>query len=256
MTSVTLPPQSHEAPRVTKRLMSIMRLHLVNKNQIIVTPWLIMSFIFAVSLLIGWMFRSANEPAASSDSGSFVQFNGALFYFYIYMLVLAVMAISQTFPFAQSYSVTRRNFYFGTVLTFFGLSVAFSVVLTALGWIEDMTHGWGLNVSMFNPGFYGPNLVERFYVSVVLFFFFFMIGIATASVYVRWKANGMYIFFGLLALTIIGLIWLVTATDSWGAVGNWIATTGLLGIVAWSLVPSSIALIVGFLILRKATPRN
>lgn len=185
-----------------------------------------------------------------------MQFQGVFGFFLIYMLVLAVMAISQTFPFAQSYSVTRRDFYAGTVLTFFGLSVAYSVVITALGWLEDLTHGWGINVALFNPGFTTPNLAARLYVTIALFLLSFMMGMATASVYVRWKTNGMYIFFGLLTLLILGLVWLATVTDSWGAVGNWIATMGLLGVVTWSLVPSALAIAIGYLILRKAIPRN
>lgn len=256
MTSTTLSPAMKTAPSFGKRIIKVMRLHLVNRFQIIFTPWMIMSFIFAVSLVIGLMFQSARSSNPSRAGEFTMEFNGAVFYFLIYMLVLAVMAISQVFPFAQSYSVTRRDFYIGTVLTFLTLSIANSVVITALGWIEDVTHGWGLDVAIFNPGFLGPNLLERFYIVLVLFIFFFMIGMATASVYVRWRAYGMYVFFGALTLLIVGLSWLATTTDSWVAVGNWIATMGLLGMVTWSLAVSATAILTGYLILRKSTPRN
>lgn len=256
MTSTTLPLRASATPSFIRSLVNVMRLHLVNRSQIIVTPWLIMSFIFAVSLAIGWMFRSANDSSAVDGTSFTMEFNGAVFYFMIYMLVLAVMAISQVFPFAQSYSVTRRDFYLGTVLTFFSLSVFYSIVITVLGWIEDSTNGWGLNVSVFNPGFFGSNYAERLYITTALFLFFFMTGMATASVYVRWKANGMYVFFGALALLLLGLSWLATATDSWVAVGDWLVSMGLLGLVTWSLALSTIALVVGYLILRKATPKG
>ena len=256
MTSTTFSPEIHAAPNAMMRLVNVMKLHLVNKFQLVFTPWLIVSFIFAISLLIGWIFRSAGGPADYADSDTTMQMNGVFGFFLIYMLVLAVMAISQTFPFAQSYSVTRRDFYAGTVLTFFGLSVVYSIVITALGWLEDLTHGWGVGVALFNPGFGTSNLAERLYVTIALFLFSFMMGMATASVYVRWKTNGMYVFFGLLTLLILGLVWLTTFTDSWTAVGNWIVATGLLGIMTWSLVPSALAIVIGYLILRKAIPRN
>lgn len=256
MTSATLTPEIQDTPNALRRLINVVRLHLVNKTQIIVMPWLIMSFIFIVSLTIGWIFRSANETASPDKEQLVMEFNGALFYFLIYMLVLAVMAISQTFPFAQSYSVTRRDFYLGTVLTFLGLSTMYSLAVTVLSWIEDTTDGWGLNVVIFNPGFMTENLFARFYIMLVLFFFFFMMGMATASVYVRWRANGMYVFFGSLALLILGLVWLANSTNSWAAVGNWIVTSGVFGIVTWSLVPSILALITGYLFLQRATPRN
>lgn len=256
MTSTTYSSEIHAAPNAMMRLVNVMKLHLVNRFQLIVTPLLIVSFIFAVSLLIGWIFRSAGGPAIVGSSDTTIQMNGVLGFFSIYLLVLAVMAISQTFPFAQSYSVTRRDFYVGTVLTFFGFSVGYSLVITALGWVEDATHGWGLGVALFNPGFSTSNLAARFYATIALFLLSFMMGMATASVYVRWKANGMYIFFGLLTLLILGLVWLTTATNSWTAVGNWIVTTGLSGVATWSLLPSGLAIVIGFLILRKAIPRN
>lgn len=255
MTTTALSPEPHRTAMTSMRIINVMRLHFANKFQLVMTPWLIMGFIFGVSLLIGWIARGAGDPT-TGEEGFTIEINGSVFYFLVYMLVLAVMAISQMFPFSQSYSVTRREFYVGTVLTFLGLSIAYSLVITLLGAIEDASGGWGLNVSVFNPGIFGPNLAERFYIMVVLFAFFFMTGMATASVYVRWKANGMYIFFGLLVLLIVGLAWLTTATGSWGAVGNWFAAMGLLGVVTWTLVPTFLALVTGYILLRKATPRN
>lgn len=256
MTSTTLSPDIHGASNSATRITNVMRLHLVNRFQIIYTPWMIMTFIFLVSLALGWIFRTQSTSTTATEGGFSMQFNGAVFYFLVYMLVLAVMAISQMFSFAQSLSVTRRDFYVGTVLTFLSLSLAYSAIITALSWVEDVTHGWGLNISVFNPGIFGDDVMARFYIMFVLFIFFFMTGMATASVYVRWKANGMYIFFGLLALIIVGLVWLTTVTHSWPAVGSWFAEMGLLGVVSWTLVPSAIALVTGFLLLRKATPRS
>lgn len=254
MTSTTLTPVAVQTPTAAKRVVSVMRLHLVNRGQIIVVPWLIMSFIFAISLLIGWILRVSLSPADLGEAN--IQYGGAFGYFLIYMLVLAVMAINQTFPFAQSYSVTRKDFYVGTVLTFLTLSLAYSVLITVLGWVEDMTNGWGVRVSLFSPDYFSPNLAERYFITVVLFVFFFMTGMAVASVYVRWRVNGMLIFFGLLILILVGLAALVTFTEQWPAVGNWFATMGLTGVAAWTLVPSTLAAIAGYFLLRKATPRN
>ncbi len=247
---------SAPAPGAFARIASVTRLHFVNKGQIIVVPWLIMSFIFAVTLVIGWILRNSLSARELAKAGEGMQYTGAIGYFFVYMLVIAVMAISQTFPFAQSYSVTRRDFYLGTILAFAALSFAYSAVITFLGWIEDITAGWGVSTALFSPGYLGQNILERFYLSFVLFLFFFMMGIAFASVYVRWRVNGMLIFFASLALVILGLVALATLTGSWGAVGAWFVATGFLGVVSWTLVPTSLALVFGFLILRRATPRN
>lgn len=243
-------------PGALARIFAVVRLHFVNKGQIIVVPWLIMSFIFAVTLIIGWILRTSLSAKDLSEAGSGMQYSGAIGYFLVYMLVIAVMAISQTFPFAQSYSATRRDFYLGTIVAFAILSLVYSGAVTVLGWIEDLTNGWGLGVVLFSPGYLSPNLVERFYEAFVLFLFFFMMGIAVASVYVRWRVNGMLIFFASLALVILGLVALATVSSSWGAVGAWFVAMGFFGVVSWTLVPTTLAAIVGFLLLRRATPRS
>ncbi|MBX3309153.1 MAG: ABC transporter permease [Cryobacterium sp.] len=253
MTTTTLPTPARSA---LARILTVARLHFVNKGQIIVVPWLIMSFIFAVTLIIGWILRSSLSAGDLAEAGSGMQYSGAIGYFLVYMLVIAVMAISQTFPFAQSYSATRRDFYLGTIVAFTTLSLAYSAAVTVLGWLEDLTNGWGLGVVLFSPGYLSSNLLERFYVAFVLFLFFFMMGIAVASVYVRWRVNGMLIFFASLAVVILGLVALATVTGSWGAVGAWFVAMGFLGVVSWTLVPTVLAAIVGYLLLRGATPRN
>ncbi len=255
MSAAILSPSTQHSTSSWRRIINVMRLHVVNKGQIVVVPWMIMGFIFLVTLALGLIFRSVMTPQDLADSADGMQYSGALGYFLVYMLVIAVMSISQTFPFAQSYSVTRRDFYFGTVATFVGLSLAYSLAVTFLGWVEDVTHGWGLNVTLFSPSYLSPNLGERFYVSVVLFLFFFMVGMATASVYVRWKVNGMLVFFASLALIIVGLVALVTITAQWPAVGAWFVTMGFVGVVTWTLLPTALAVIAGYFLLKGATPR-
>lgn len=255
MSAVIVSPAVQNVTGPWKRIVNVMRLHVVNKGQIVLVPWMIMGFIFLVTIALGLIFRSVMTPADLADTSDGMQYSGAIGYFLVYMLVIAVMSISQTFPFAQSYSVTRRDFYIGTVATITGLSVLYSLAITLLGWIEDATHGWGLNIVLFSPTYLSPNLGERFYVSVVLFLFFFMMGMATASVFVRWKVNGMLIFFASLILIIVGLVALATLTHQWSAVGSWFVTMGFVGVVSWTLVPTALAAIAGYFLLKRATPR-
>lgn len=254
--STTPAPGALSAPSAWRRIANVSRLHLVNPGQLTVVPWLIMGAIFGMFVAVGWVLHATLQRDELQEATDAMQFNGALGYFLIYMLVLAVMAINQTFPFAQSYSVTRRDFYFGTALTFFGLSIAHSLAITVLGWLEDLTSGWGVHIVVFSPGYLGEDLAARFYLALVLFILFFSTGMATASVYVRWRVNGMLVFFAALLLLIVGLAALATLTESWPAIGAWIASAGLLGVVTWSLVPSALALVTGYAILRRATPRN
>ena len=244
-------------PGALTRILNVARLHLVNKATIIIVPWAIMAFIFLVNYLIWWILAASLSPADMADARDGLQFSGASFYIFVYMLVVAVQAINLTFPFAQGYSVTRRDFYLGSALTFVGLSAVYALVITVLGALERLTDGWGLGGRMFAPAYFGDgNALEAFYLTFMIFLFFFIIGAATATVYLRWRANGMLAFFACLTLILVGLVALATLSGSWPLVGQWFATTGIVGVISWTIVPTVLAGITGFFILRKATPRN
>jgi len=257
MTTTTLTATRRARSGTLRRIGYVARLHLVNKTTIVIVPWAIMAFIFAVNYLIWWILAASLSPADMADAREGLQFSGASFYIFVYMLVVAVQAINLTFPFAQGYSVTRRDFYLGSVLTFVGLSAVYALVITILGTLERLTDGWGLGGTMFATTYFGDgNPLEAFYLTFMIFLFFFFIGAATATVNVRWRANGMLTFFACLVLIMVGLLALVTLTGSWPAVGQWFVTTGVVGVISWLIVPVVLAGIAGFFILRRATPRN
>jgi hypothetical protein len=55
---------------------------------------------------------------------------------------------------------------------------------------------------------------------------------------------------------VVGTVALITYTQGWGAVGEFFVNTKALGVSAWLLVPTALAGIAGFFILRRATPRS
>lgn len=239
-----------------KRILNVTRLHWVNKGQIVFVPWMIMAFIFAANLAIFGIIRIAVSPKDLADASGGFQTSGATTFFFIYMMIVAIMAINKTFPFAQGYSVTRRDFYLGSSLAFFGLAAGYSAALTLLGSIEAATQGWGLHFTLFAPAYFGADPLQQLYVNFLAFLFFFFVGAATASVYVRWSLNGMLIFFGTVVLIVLGAVALITFSSNWAVVGAWFVSMGVLGVASWTLAPTAIAAIAGYFLLQGATPRN
>jgi hypothetical protein len=109
---------------------------------------------------------------------------------------------------------------------------------------------------MFTAVYFGDGPLQRLFIYFVILLFFFFIGSSIAAVYVRWKSLGMITFFAGLAFLLLGIGTLVTLTESWPAVGAWFEANGFLGTFAWTLVPTTIAAITGYLILRRATPKS
>ncbi|MEY2848250.1 MAG: hypothetical protein RI885_915 [Actinomycetota bacterium] len=250
-------------PRATRsstldRILAVVRLHFINPKGFIWLPLAIMAFIFLVNYLV-WLiiFATVTAPAEQADVRQGLQYSGASLFIFVYMMVVAVQAINLTFPFAQGYGVTRRDFALGSAVAFVTLSALFSILWTALSLLEDATGGWGLGGSMFTAAYFsdGP-WFERFFVYLAAFLFFVFIGAATAAAYVRWKAMGMYVFFAALTVAIVAAGAIITLTGSWPAVGEWLAASWPVGIALWSLVPTLASAALGYLILRRATPRS
>lgn len=259
MTTTTLTAPSTaagNAPGAFGRILNVTRLHLTNKLPIMVLPLMILGFIFLVNYLLWWLIFSVADTDGARNASEGMQFSGASMFIFVYMLVVAVQAVNLTFPFAQGYSVTRRDFYLGSSLVFVLLSAYYAAIMTVMALLERATNGWGFGGAMFDVIYFRTeNPLLQFAQFFLLFLFFFFIGAAVASVYVRWKSNGMLVFFAALTLLLVGIIALVTVTENWPAVGSWFAANGALGVAVWSLVPTALAAITGFLLLRRATPR-
>lgn len=257
--TTTTSTQKRTVPASTLgRIVNVVRLHFANPGTTVLVPGAIMAFIFLINLAIWWIiFSAVTNPEDRADVSDGLQYSGAALFIFVYMLVVAVQAMNLTFPFALGYSVTRRDYYLGTALTFVILSALWSVVLGILGLIEEATNGWGFGGRMFTAMYFGNGgAIERLYVFFAAFLFFFFVGAATGSTFVRWKANGMYVFFAGLAILLVGGSAMITSAQGWPAVGEFLGAAGPSGIASASLVVSALAGVAGFFFLRKATPKN
>jgi len=173
----------------------------------------------------------------------------------VYMMVTAVQAMSATFRFALGMSVTRRDYYLGTVLYFAMLSVLYAAGLTVLGWVEQLTDGWGLGGYFFAPvGLDSQPLWLRAYAILVLLLMFFFVGATFAAVWMRWKVNGLLTTFFAIAVVLVGLAWWATDAGLWGVVGDFFTEHSIVVLLAWTLPFTAAAALTGFGLLRRATP--
>jgi hypothetical protein len=252
-------------PRRSSRVLAVTRLHFVNRFGVFVLPNLIMLLVLAVNVLI-WLalYVAASGDKARANISESLQYSGAGFYIFVYMMVFAVQSIAITFPFAQGYGVTRRNYWAGTAVSYLVLSVAYAAALTVLGGIEELTGGWGFGGHMFTAVYYGDGpWYARFIVFLGLMLLAFFTGSMFASVYLRWRATGLVTAFLLLGVLGAGATALVIATNA----ESWIfdvtftttvtarATTHAFRVV-WLVAFAALCAAVGFLVLRRTTPKN
>lgn len=237
------------------RLLNVIRLYAANPFTVVLLPFIILIGILAVNIVIWVIINIAAGPTGMPQAENGLQYSGAGFYPFVYFLIVAVQSISITFSIALGYGTTRRNFYLGTVITFVLLAAVFAALMAGLGLIEAATGGWGLGGHMFTSIYFGQNAWTRLLVFFFGLLFALFTGSGFAAVWVRWKATGLVIAFGLLAVLVLGSIALLTFTSNWGLVGN-VLDAGPLGFTAWLLVPAGLSAIAGYFILRRATPRG
>ncbi len=254
----TRPVASAPSAGVLARITRIVRLLTANPWTTIVLPWMILGIILLANIAIWAILNASLAPEDMADANEGIQYSGASSWLFVYMTVVAVQSMNLTFPLALGYGATRRDFYLGSALTFVLLSAMFSIGLTILSVIEEVTGGWGLGGSMFTAIYFG-GADATWYVKLGIYFFgmlfFFFVGSFFGAVFVRWRGLGITV--ALVALGALGIAAaaLITFTASWPAVGQFFVDSQALGVAAWLLVPTVLSGVVGYLVLRRATPR-
>ena len=254
MTAIAQTLPASRSNESLRRILAVTKLHFVNRFQILYLPLIVLGTIFLLNLAIWWIIVAASGGRVS---GNHLGYSGAVSYIYVYGIVIAVQAISRTFPFSLGFGVTRRDFYLGSVVAFLALSFGFAVILTIMSVVEIATGGWGLGGRMFAPVWFTDNFwLLRFVMYFSAFVFLVFIGTVGATFYVRWRATGVIVFFGIIAILAVGAIAFFSLGHQWPAVGIWLTQSGPVGITAWLLVPAAVCGVAGFFVLRRATPKN
>lgn len=247
---------THPRPAFT-RIWNVVRLHMIDSRTYIGVPWITVAFTFVISVLIANIIGVATGEHSTAAAMAAQRGSTAVLAPQWYLIVVAVQAIVLSFPFALGFSITRLDFYLGTSLLFVLISAFNAIAFTVLTQLEKLTNGWGLNTFMFNALWFG---IDAWYVDLLAYFVMqllvFFLGASVATVYMRWRMNGMLVFWISLSLVIVGLVGLITYTRNWPTVVAWVGSQGVAGVFAWLLVPTAIAAVGGFLALRRATPKN
>ncbi len=254
MTVIALPVPP-AAPPLGRRVWNALRLHAANPGPTLVTPWLIFGAVFGLNLAIWYLVTVAAGGAQNLDADAF-QYNGGVTWVLIFLMVMAVQTMSLTFRFALGIGMTRRDYYLGTVAYLAFLAATYATGIAVMAQVERLTNGWGLGGLFFAPWFLADLPAwQLWYLNVVAGLLLAMLGVAAGAVWVRWKATGLLLFLGTLAIMIVAALWLMTVTHSWGTLGDYLGSHSPVVSATWTLPVTALCAVAGFLVLRRATPR-
>ncbi len=229
------------------RTVNVVRLQLVNRMTYVWIPLIILAGSFLLALAVYLTLYSSGLPGPFYGGGA----QAPLWYFGI----VGIQALTLTFPFSQAMSVTRREFYLGTLLTAALTSLILAAIFIAGGFIEIATNGWGVNGWFFRLDWVwesGPAAAGLFYFSTAMMFF--VVGFWAATIYKRFGSLGLTIVLvGLGVLFVIGMF-IVGRLNAWGSVFGWFAEQGALGLSLWGLLVIAALAGISFLTLRRTVP--
>ncbi len=229
------------------RTLNVVRMQLVNRQTYLWVPVIVLSGALVITLAIYGIIHSAGVDEDMYGGGA----QAPLWYF----AVVGAQALTLTFPFSQAMSVTRREFYLGTLLTAGLTSALLAVIFVIGGLIEQATSGWGMRGYFF----YLPWVWDAGPAAAGLFFFalamlFFVVGFWGATIYKRFGTAVLTTVIFAIALVLVGLLWLVGRLDAWVEVFTWLGTAGALGLTLWGLLLIAVLAATSFLTLRRAAP--
>ena len=229
------------------RTLNAVRMQLVNKDTWVWVPLIVLGGTIVVNVAIWMILTTSNVDATIITGGA----QAPLWYF----LAVGVQSMTLTFPFSQAMSVTRRDFYLGTLLTAALASAALSAIFILGGLFELATDGWGMNSFMFHL----PWVWESGAFGAALFFFvmtmlFFIVGFWYATVWKRFGALGLTVAIIGVVLAFLGALWLIAYNDSWGPVFEWFAGIGALGLAGWGAALAALLALGSYRTLRRTVP--
>lgn len=245
MTAATTTPS---APvRQGSRLMKVVKLQYVNRWIFIYTPLMVFASAWIITLAI---FAMVNKVA--DDSATSANISGGTQAPLWYLLAVGIMAMTSTFPFSQALSVTRKEFFSGTLLSAVFSVGGLGILFVLLGWVEQATDGYGFD------GYFGylswvweAGPLAAWLTYFTLGMFFFVVGFWSGTAFKRYGSVVLTVALIAIAVVLLGIVALITLTESWPDVVRVFMDLGSIGLTAIGLVLTALVALGAYLTLRK-----
>jgi len=220
----------------------ILKMHYKDKWFWLFMPWIILLSSFLVNLVIAIFMQ---EP----------MYTGGLVSIFIYMFVIGIIILVQTFPFALGLSLRRTDYFFGTSLMAVVTSAGFSLLLFLLSIVEtQFTPGWGVQLHYFHlPYLNDGTVLEQLWIYFMIMLHMFYWGFVISSIFRRFGRSGLFIFAAVMFIlySVAGL--LMTYYQWWVDLFNWLASHTAFELALWSMPLTVLYALLSFWMLRKST---
>ncbi|WP_038170812.1 hypothetical protein [Tomitella biformata] len=211
-------------------------------------PWGIITAVLGANIAILVIIRGQGVELPAQ------QFNGVVSSIFFFVAATYGVAMTQLFPFALGLGVTRREFFGGTLVAAAGHGVLTAAALTAMAAIESGTDGFGVHLRAFSAVLWvSGNYALVFLGLAAVVIVCAAIGMFAGTVYLRWKAVGIFTLSLLVAIAAAAAAVLITWQRGWPAVGRFfVDSPAAVPLIALPLALTVLAFAGGYGLLRRA----
>lgn len=200
--------------------------------------------IIGLSFIVNWMISLLMQD---------VFYTGGYASMFIYIFIIGILLIPQTFPLAIGLGTTRKDYFLGTLLHSLTMGALTSLILVLLGLLELATDFWGSGLHFFQlPYLHDGPVWVQFLIALLLYLFMFHGGLVIASLYRRFGGKSVLgsILLGIIALTVA--TYYLSRAELWEGVIGWFAKQTALDLALWTFPFTVLAASASYLMLRRS----
>ncbi|GAA1845659.1 hypothetical protein [Brevibacterium marinum] len=232
--------------RSRSRTLGVVRLQFMNTQTFVWVPVLVLGGAWLVTLLIHWIISASGVEGPMFSGGS----QAPLWYF----AVVGAQAMNLTYYFSQAMSLTRREFYLGSLAAAAISAVGISTVFVLLGLFEQATDGYGINgYFAYLPWIWVEGAFAAGLTYFALTMLAFILGFWFAIVKQRFGPLILTTVLIAIALLLLGGAALISLNGLWPEVWMWFVDTQSLGLTLWALGFCAVLAVGSYLTLRRLT---
>lgn len=224
-------------------IQSVVNIHRKDKWGWLYIPALILSSSFLVNLIVSLLINNDEKF-----------YTGGVTSIFVYVLVLGILVVTQSFPFAIGMSVTRKDYFYGTALMGIVANFIIAALMCIFAFLENISNGWGDRFHFFHfPYLNDGSFFGQLIMYMILFNFLFFFGFLIASYARRFGGKGMLLL--ALSVLLIGsiVVLLFHQFNVWSDIFHWFVDQAAVGLSYWLLPFILFSMAVSYLLLRRAS---
>ncbi|MBB0997730.1 hypothetical protein [Dietzia maris] len=237
------------------RIPAAFRLQFVVPSNLLIVPTAVFLLVWAVAIGITfWIDALADGRVAAEEP----MYGGASQAAVWTLGFMAAYTVTQTLPFAMALSFSRRTFVVGAYLAFAAVSAGFGTAYALAAWVERVTDGFGIHAYQFDTPFMTSShgLFGAGVLAAALAFAVMVLAFLFAGVFRRVSVLGFWTLMVALLAAIGAVVLILGQNAGWAGIGQWfLAQTALTG-SAYFFGVAVVAAVLGYLVLRRATPTS